>query len=283
MLLQTIYLFMASLAPQKWGGAGCGVATAMVFYGMLVAYIIYVLKAKKLKPYKLLDKVYKPNISTMLEGVRLGLPVAMTILFEVSLFAVVAILLAPFGTVPVASHQIALNVSSLFFMFPMSIGMAVAIRIGYRMGQKNSQAAKLAAQSALIMGVSIAIFTALITIFARHTIVQAYTNDAAVLSLAASLLIFGAVFQLSDSIQAISANALRGYKDTTAMSIITFVSYWLIGLPIGVILGKTSLLTAEPLAARGFWIGFIVGLSASAILLGTRLFIIQRRLLKVNA
>ena len=82
--------------------------------------------------------------------------------------------------------------------------------------------------------------------------------------------------QLSDAVQVISANALRGYKDTTAMFIITFVSYWLIGLPTGVILGRTNWITAEPMAAAGFWIGFIVGLSAAAVMLGARLLYIQR-------
>ncbi|MEC8375829.1 MAG: MATE family efflux transporter, partial [Pseudomonadota bacterium] len=89
-------------------------------------------------------------------------------------------------------------------------------------------------------------------------------------------LIYAALFQLSDAVQVISANALRGYKDTTAMFIITFISYWLIGLPTGVILGRTSWVTAEPMAAAGFWVGFIVGLSAAAVMLGARLLYIQR-------
>ncbi len=94
--------------------------------------------------------------------------------------------------------------------------------------------------------------------------------------MANALLIYAALFQLSDAVQVISANALRGYKDTTAMFIITFISYWLIGLPTGVILGRTNWITTEPMAAAGFWIGFIVGLSAAAVMLGARLLYIQR-------
>ena len=86
------------------------------------------------------------------------------------------------------------------------------------------------------------------------------------------------MFQFSDAIQVISANALRGYKDTTAMFYITFCAYWLIGLPIGVILGRTDWLSSEPMAADGFWIGIIAGLTSAAIMLGYRLYIVQKRL-----
>jgi MATE family multidrug resistance protein len=271
-------LIYGKLGFPAMGGAGCGLATALVFYGMLVANVVYVTKSKKLAAYSLFSKLHRPDVSAMVASLKLGVPIAMTILFEVSLFAVVAILLAPYGTTQVAAHQIALNFSALLFMFPMSLGMAVAIRIGFRVGQQNYLAAKNAAKSALIIGMSIAIFTALLTIFGRELIVQIYTQDPEVIALATGLLIFAAGFQFSDAIQVISANSLRGYKDTTAMFIITFFAYWLIGLPVGVILAKTNWLTAEPMIASGFWIGFISGLSAAAVMLGIRLFVIQRRL-----
>jgi MATE family multidrug resistance protein len=162
-------------------------------------------------------------------------------------------------------------------MFPLSLGMAVAIRIGFRMGQENSLAAKQATKSALLIGILIAAFTGTLTIFGRGFIVTLYTQDSEVIAVATGLLLYAALFQLSDAIQAISANALRGYKDTKAMSYITFCAYWLFGLPTGLILGRTDWLTDEPLLATGFWIGFIVGLSSAAIMLGTRLYFIQKR------
>ena len=207
---------------------------------------------------------------------KMGLPIAMTILFEVTLFSLVALLLAPFGATTVAAHQVALNFSALMFMFPMSIGMAAAIRIGYRIGQNNQRQAKIAARTAILIGFFTAACTASFTLLAKGFIIGLYTSDDAVYTLANALLIYAALFQLSDAVQVISANALRGYKDTTAMFIITFVSYWLIGLPTGVVLGRTDWITAEPMAAAGFWIGFIVGLSAAAVMLGARLLYIQR-------
>ncbi|MBT0587146.1 MATE family efflux transporter [Alteromonas sp. SM 2104] len=258
------------------GGAGCGIATGIVFVMMMMATLAYTAFSRSLKPLALFATFYRPDIRQMLGTLKLGLPIALTILFEVTLFSAVALLLAPFGAVTVAAHQIALNVSSLMFMFPLSIGMAVSIRIAFLIGQQRIAQAKLALKSALVLGLSIALFTASLTIFGRHLIPSWYTRDVAVLSYAAPLLLLAAMFQFSDAIQAICANALRGYKDTTAMFLITFVAYWLIGLPMGSVLALTDWL-GEPLRAQGFWIGFIIGLSAAAFMLGIRVRIIQRR------
>ena len=264
------YLFIYGAGPiPAMGGAGCGIATAIVIYTMLVATVIYVRFAPALQKYNLFGQLYKPNLATITRTFKLGLPIAMTILFEVTLFSLVALLLAPFGATTVAAHQVALNFSALMFMFPMSIGMAAAIRIGYRIGQNNQRQAKIAARTAIFIGFCSAACTATFTLLAKGFIIGLYTSDDAVYTLANALLIY-------DAVQVISANALRGYKDTTAMFLITFVSYWLIGLPTGVVLGRTSWITTEPMAAAGFWIGIIVGLSAAAIMLGARLLYVQR-------
>lgn len=259
------------------GGVGCGIATALVFAAMLVATLIYVLKSKRLGPYSLFDRFYTPNIADMWLTLKLGLPIALTIMFEVSLFGVVALLLSPLGAATVASHQIALNVSSVMFMFPLSIGIATSIRVAHLLGENDPHSAKKAIQGALILGLSVACFTAALTLIARYQIPGFYTNQADVISIAASLMLLAALFQLSDSVQVISAGALRGYKDTAAMSYITFVAYWLIGFPIGYILALTDWVIPS-LGASGFWIGFIAGLSAAAIMLGLRLIKIQTRL-----
>jgi len=271
------YLFIYGKGPLPiMGGAGCGVATAIVIYTMLAATYIYVRFSPSLQKYALFTGFKRPSWIAIRRTFKLGLPIAMTLLFEVTLFAVVALLLAPFGSTTVAAHQVALNFSALMFMVPMSIGMAASIRIGYRIGQDNKRQAKIAAQCAILVGFITAACTATFTLMAKSFIIGLYTSDNAVYQLANALLIYAALFQLSDAIQVISANALRGYKDTTAMFVITFVSYWLIGLPTGVILGLTNWVTATPMAAAGFWIGFIVGLSAAALLLGARLYYIQR-------
>jgi MATE family multidrug resistance protein len=212
----------------------------------------------------------------MIESLKLGLPIAMTILFEVTLFTVVAILLAPFGATIVAAHQVALNFSSLMFMLPLSLGMATSIRVGHLLGEGNPQQAKVATYCALLMGLTIACITAGLTILARVHIGQLYSNDMAVINMAASLMVLAAMFQFSDAIQVVSATALRGYKDTAAMFYLSFISYWGIGMTIGCVLALTDWIVPR-MAAAGFWIGFICGLTSAAILLGLRLRYIQRR------
>lgn len=275
-------LIYGKFGAPELGGAGCGLATTVVLYSMFISTLLYVAFATKLKQYRLLSKLNPPCLKDIVDSLRLGVPIAMTILFEVTLFAMVALLLAPFGTTVVAAHQIALSFSAVMFMFPMSIGMALCIRIGYRLGQQDPIGAQYATKAALLIGLCIAFSTASLTLIGRSIIVAIYTQDIAVFDMAIGLLVLAAGFQLSDAVQVISANALRGYKDTMAMLNITFCAYWLIGLPIGVVLGRTDWLTDTPMYASGFWVGFIVGLTSAALLLGLRLAKIQRKQL-VNA
>ena len=259
--------------PQM-GGAGCGLATALVFVAMFIATCCYSFYAKKLQVYQLYQHFYWPDMQALKECLKLGLPIAMTILFEVTLFAAVAILLAPFGANVVASHQVALNFSALMFMIPLSLGMATSIRIGYLLGEARPEQAKLATRCAFVIGISIAIFTATFTVLARSSIASLYSIDQEVITLASSLLLLAAMFQFSDAIQVIAATALRGYKDTAWMFYLSFISYWIVGMSIGCILALTDWIVPR-MAAAGFWIGFICGLSCAAVLLGLRLKYIQ--------
>ncbi|MDP5129926.1 MAG: MATE family efflux transporter [Paraglaciecola sp.] len=267
-------LIYGKFGLPELGGAGCGIATALVFVAMFIATLIYTKYSKKLSQFNLYQRFYRPDLSLISECIKLGLPIAMTILFEVTLFAVVAILLAPFGATVVASHQIALNFSALMFMIPLSLGMATSIRIGYLLGENRPDQAKIATRCAFLVGISIAVFTATFTVFAREMIARLYSIDEEVILLASSLLLLAAMFQFSDAIQVISGTALRGYKDTAWMFYLSFVSYWIVGMTIGCILGLTDWIVPK-MAGAGFWIGFICGLSTAAVLLSLRLKHVQ--------
>jgi MATE family multidrug resistance protein len=274
------YIFINGLfgLPQM-GGAGCGIATLLVIYIMAFVTLLYMMVAKKLKQYDLFTKFHWPKLDLQLTQLKIGLPIAFTIVFEVTLFGVVALLLARFGAEVVASHQIALNFSSLMFMLPMSIGMAVAIRIGHSVGREDALNAKISVYCALLCSIFIALLTATMTVILSIEISALYTENRGVIMMASSLLFFAALFQFSDGIQVVSANALRGYKDTSAMLILSFVSYWLVGLPVGIVLGLTDWLFPA-MAAKGFWIGFISGLSCAAVLMFWRVNVIQKRVAK---
>jgi MATE family multidrug resistance protein len=258
------------------GGVGCGVATAIVYWVMFAFLLVYILTAKRLAHVPIFHQWYRPNLKELSYLVRLGFPLAAAIFCEVTLFSVVSIIIAPLGPEVVASHQIALNFSSLIFMLPMSIGAAVSIRIGHFIGEDKPLDAIVAAKTALAFGLATALVTATMTVLLAQQITELYSHNLMVQQLAVGLLLVAAVYQCTDSIQVISAGALRGYKDMKAILIRTLVSYWIFGLPSGYILGMTDWIVA-PLGALGFWIGFIIGLSMSAVLLGLRLSVIFKR------
>ncbi|WOH38243.1 MATE family efflux transporter [Thalassotalea fonticola] len=270
-----VFIYGEFGAPEL-GGAGCGIATAIVYWTMFIGMLIYVLASKKLAQIKLFDAISLPDLKEIKTILALGVPIALSLLFEVSLFAVVAIILAPFGAQIVASHQIALNFSGLVFMVPLSIALAVTIKVGTAVGENKLQQAKEMCANSMVLGFIIAICTASITIVFREQIAMIYTNESEVIALAVQLMFLAALFQFSDFIQVISAGALRGYKDTKSILYITFVSYWVVGLSFGLILGLTDWLVPQ-MGPAGFWIGFISGLTTAAIFLAWRLKVIQKR------
>ena len=272
------YIFIyGEFGMPALGGAGCGIATAIVYWVMFISMFIYCYVSKKLKNAPLFERFYWPDWQGIKEILAIGFPISMSLLFEVSLFAAVAIILVPFGAEVVASHQIAINFSGLVFMVPLSLAMAVTIQVGFAIGNNDLAKAKEICHYSLILSLLIAMGTALFTIVFRYQIAEMYTIDTKVVELAASLMFLASLFQFSDAIQVISAGALRGYKDTKSILYITFFSYWIIGLSFGLILGLTDWIV-DPIGPYGFWIGFILGLTAAAVLLAWRLNIIQKRI-----
>jgi MATE family multidrug resistance protein len=267
--LNWIFVYGKFGAPEL-GGVGCGVATAIVYWLMFFMLLFYVITSKRMAHINIFGEFHKPQWKAQIRLFKLGFPVAAAIFFEVTLFAVVALLVAPLGSLVVAAHQIALNFSSLIFMLPMSIGAAVSIRVGHKLGEKNIEGATIASHVGLLVGLSTAIITATLTVLFREYVALLYTENQAVVAMAMQLLIFAAIYQCMDAIQVVAAGALRGYKDMTAIFNCTFIAYWMIGLPTGYVLAMTDFIV-EPMGASGFWIGFIVGLSSAALMLGIRL------------
>ncbi|MHA2938350.1 MATE family efflux transporter [Vibrio sp. RC27] len=276
------YIFVyGKFGAPALGGVGCGVATAIVYWSMFAMLLFYIVTSKRLAHVPIFAQFYRPNVKELISFFRLGLPLATAIFCEVSLFSVVSIIIAPLGAQIVASHQVALNYSSLIFMIPMSIAAAVCIRIGNFIGEEKPLDAIVAAKTALFLGFTTALVTATFTVlFAQH-ISELYTHDVDVQNLAVGLLFLAAIYQCTDSIQVICGGVLRGYKDMKAILVRTLVSYWVFGLPSGYILGMTDWIVPH-MGAFGFWIGFVIGLSVSAILLGLRLKEIFKRQLAMN-
>lgn len=252
------------------GGVGCGVATAIVFWLMFISMLVYILVSSKLKHVQLLSKPYKAVWASQIRLFNLGLPVALALFFEVSLFAIVALLVAPLGATVVAAHQVAINFSSLVFMLPLSIGIAASIQVGHRLGQENIDGAKVTSHVAILMGLSCAVGTGIFTILFREQITELYTSDSSVAAISTQLLIIAAIYQITDSVQVIGGGILRGYKDMKAIFTCTFIAYWILGLPAGYVLAATDIIV-DRMGVYGYWIGFIIGLTSAAIMLSVRL------------
>ncbi|MBB1201089.1 MdtK family multidrug efflux MATE transporter [Enterobacteriaceae bacterium 89] len=271
------YVFIyGHFGMPELGGVGCGVATAAVYWVMFIAMLSYVKRARSMRDIRTHEGFAKPDFAIMKRLVQLGLPIALALFFEVTLFAVVALLVSPLGIVDVAGHQIALNFSSLMFVLPMSLAAAVTIRVGFRLGQGSTIDAQVAARTGLGVGVCMAVLTAIFTVTLRSHIAMLYNDNPEVVTLASQLMLLAAIYQISDSIQVVGSGILRGYKDTRSIFFITFTAYWVLGLPSGYILALTDIVVPR-MGPAGFWMGFIIGLTSAAVLMMLRMRFLQRQ------
>lgn len=271
------YIFIyGHFGMPELGGVGCGVATAAVYWVMFGCMLTYIKHARSMRDIRNDTAFSTPDWSMMTRLTQLGLPIALALFFEVTLFAVVALLVSPLGIIDVAGHQIALNFSSLMFVLPMSLAAAVTIRVGFRLGQGSTLDAQTAARTGLGVGVCMAVCTALFTVLLREQIALLYNDNPEVVTLASHLMLLAALYQISDSIQVIGSGVLRGYKDTRSIFFITFIAYWVLGLPCGYILALTDLVV-DRMGPAGFWMGFIIGLTSAAIMMMLRMRFLQRQ------
>ena len=265
----------------KLGGVGCGYATTIVSFVMMIALILYIYISKHYKKTELFSDYSPPSVDTTKEVFKLGFPIGFGIFIELSMFSGAAIILGILGETVVASHSIAINIASLFFMVPLSIGLASATRVGNLIGEQNPRQAKVASYATIYMCILGAVINSVIIIVFRTSLVGIYTTDLLVIDLAVSLLIFAAIFQIPDGIQMGALGGLRGYKDTFIPMILLFISYWIFAMPIGYYLTNTGF--NKPLGAAGMWYGMIIGLTIFSFLSIGRLNWIIKKTLRARS
>ncbi len=252
------------------GGPGCGWATALVMWLLSLILLAYVLWSPGFAPVRLLQRWTPPHLGELRHIAALGLPIGLAIFFEVSSFALVAILVSPDGAIVVAGHQVALSVTSILFMVPLSLAIALTIRTGQLYGARDLAGIMHTRRVGLITTTLVACLSATFLLLARHAIAAGYTEDNAVRMLAADLMLFAVAYQIFDALQVGAAGCLRGLQDTRSPMLLTLIAYWAIAIPFGYIAGSTTLL-GQAWGPYGYWSGLVLGLFIASLLLNLQL------------
>ncbi|MGF1682181.1 MATE family efflux transporter [Photobacterium minamisatsumaniensis] len=257
------------------GAVGSGWATSIVYWAMSILLFLYIRRHHHYK--NIIDySHFAPHFSPIVKLVKLGLPIGINIAVCGSIFSVIALLIGRLGTTNIASAQIALNISSMTYMIPMSLSFGITVRVGHALGKNDELTAKFRSKIGIAIAALLSMISAAFFILFPEWITRLYTTDPIISATASSLLFYTAIYQISDALQTSSNGALRAYKDTKIPMFLACTAYWGIALPLGITLGMTNYIVPA-MGETGFWIGIIAGLSLSALLMLLRLTQVVKR------
>ncbi len=245
------------------GAAWATLITRILIFTILGFIILY--HGTFTRYVSLRSEVWKLKWHTIKELLNIGIPSSFQITMEAGAFAVSGILIGTIGAVEQAAHQIALSYASLTFMVSMGLSQAGSIRTSNAFGRNDRKAIQLIGKSTLIMALIYGTFCAVVFILFRNELPYLFNDNKEVVDMAAYLILFAGLFQISDSTQSISAGLLRGIKDVKVPTYFIAIAYWAIGIPVGCLLAFYF-----NMGAAGIWTGFIAGLTFSAMLLSLR-------------
>jgi multidrug resistance protein, MATE family len=263
-------LIHGTLGAPRLDLLGAGLATTLVNLAMCTASIWICYSCRPFKKYRVLGRFWRADWELMRQLIAIGLPISGALMLEWGLFSSAALLMGWIGTTALAAHQIALQVATILFMVPFGISLAATVRVGHAVGRRDPVATRRAGFSAIALGAALMITMTVIVATFRDVIPLLFLGsdaaaDAATARLAATLLLIGASFFVTDGVQAIAAGALRGLNDTRVPMLFAAVSFWLIGFTCAY-----GLAFPGRLGAVGVWIGFSVGVATFAVLLVCR-------------
>ena len=243
-------------------GAGYGTVISSTF--MFVSLSVVISLDRQLKRYFLFGRFWRPDWPRYRTLWRIGVPIGLTLAFEVTIFNAAALFMGRIGANELAAHAIALQIASFCFMVPFGFSQAVTVRVGRAYGAQDTDGVARAGWTAFVLGVGFMGFTAMLMLFAPQLLISAFLDlndpkNAPVIGFALSFLIMAALFQLVDGAQAVGAGMLRGLQDTRIPMVYAAFGYWGIGLPLGV-----SLAFGTSLRGVGIWIGLATGLAVVA-------------------
>ncbi len=259
-------LVFGNFGFEPLGGAGAGYATALTYWVMCISAFAMIHWRGSEKSFNIFRDFTRFSSKDVANLLKIGIPIGFSIFFESSIFAIITLLMSEFSTETIAANQATINFSALLYMIPMSISLTLTIAIGFEVGAGRLEDAYQYSKLGLYISIGFAVFCTIFLVVFRNLIAAIYTNDPSVLSLIGQFLIYASVFQLADGIAVPIKGILRGYKDVNISLVISIISYWGLGLPVGYLLANYT-----GFGAFGYWIGLILGLSIGALLLWYRL------------
>ena len=253
-------LFMYGLlGAPKMGGPGCAVATAVDAWLMAFLAWGWCLQNRNYLQFQLRRRFAAPDIKAIAEFLKLGIPIGLTFIADVTAFTFMALFIARLGPVVSGAHQIAANLAALAFMVPLALGNATSVLVGQGIGAGQREYARHTCWAGIRLGMGIAVVISLIFWFGAPYIAALYTTDIDIQKAAIPLIMLVALYHLGDALQAVAVNALRGYKKSVVPMLLYAILLWGLGLGGGVLLGLTDTL-GQARGAPGFWIAAIASL-----------------------
>ncbi len=259
------------------GFLGAAWATLISRVLMMVLMGAYVLSSKRYSEFNIQLVRFKPNWTLCQRILKIGVPTGFQFIFEVSAFSAAAIMMGWISVNALAGHQIALNLASISYMMATGLATAGMIRVSHYIGKEDFKGMREAGMVAFGMVATFMFVCALLFFVLRFFLPTLYIDDPQVISLAASLLVLAGLFQLSDGIQVVGLGVLRGLEDVKVPTIVTFLAYWGLGLPLGYVLAFEM-----GFAEKGIWIGLLIGLTLTAGMLLYRFDQLSKRKVKAK-
>jgi multidrug resistance protein, MATE family len=279
--LNALFIFGGFGIPAL-GGPGAAIATAIVSWLTLFAGVTVLRTSDFYDRFHIFGGFVRPQWQALRGLLRLGVPMGLSYLIEVTAFTFMAVFIARLGVIPVSGHQIAANFGTLLYMLPLAIANATATLVAHSVGARELRQAKHIGNSGILLAASLSIGIGCTVWFSRGLIVRAYTPDPAIMAAALPLFMFVSVYQLFDAIQVTTAFVLRAYKIVIVPTLMYAFALWGVGLGGGYLIGLDpfGVMPAAVHGAAGFWIGNSTSLAIVAIGLFSYLRVVQREVMR---
>lgn len=258
-------LIYGKLGFPELGLDGAGWATLFSRLFMMTVLIVFVHRSSVFKKFNIHFHSIRPDFKMIRHILKIGLSSGLQYWFETTAFVAAAVIIGWIGAEELAAHQIALSMAAITYMAATGISAAASIRTGFYFGQKDYRMMRFTGFQCIVLVAVFMTLMGVIFILFRSVLPTFYIDNFQVAETASGLLVIAAIFQISDGVQVVGLGILRGLQDTKFPTVLTFISYWVIGLPAGYLLGFTL-----GYGVYGVWLGLLSGLTASAVLLTVR-------------